>query len=99
MRTILITLALISTLGTQAAAECGKLCDPTFWRTATTADVQAEIEAGADVTAQDSEGWTPLHWASMVSATTANIQILMTAGADAMAQDVNGTTPWDLGKL
>jgi hypothetical protein len=53
MRTILITPALIATLGTQVGARCGNLCYH-FWRvTATTADVQAELDAGADVVAWD----------------------------------------------
>ena len=44
--------------GSQAGAECGKLCDHYWWKTATDADVQAELDAGADVMAQDEKGGT-----------------------------------------
>ena len=44
--------------GSQAGAECGKLCDHCWWKTATDADVQAELDAGADVMAQDEKGGT-----------------------------------------
>ena len=41
MRVALI--ALMLTFASQAAAECGKLCDDDWWKTATTANVQAEL--------------------------------------------------------
>ena len=49
-------------------------------------------EHGADVIAQDQDGWTPLHWASM-SEDVDLAQILVEYGADATAQDKNGWTP------
>jgi hypothetical protein len=39
------------TIDTQVEAKCGKLCDSDWWKTATVADVQAELGAGEDVTA------------------------------------------------
>ena len=33
-----------------------QLCDHYWWKTATDADVQAELDAGADVMAQDEKG-------------------------------------------
>ena len=51
MRSILTTLLL--TIATQAGAECGNLCDYNWWRTATEADVQAELDGGADVDAKN----------------------------------------------
>ena len=83
------------TLATQAGAECGNLCDNDWWKTATTADVQAELSGGADVMARDRDGWTPLHWASAYG-TSENIQALLDAGADAKAKNEEGITPWDL---
>ena len=50
MRTILTALKL--TVATQAGAECGNLCDYDWWKTATAADVQTELDGGADVMAR-----------------------------------------------
>ena len=88
-------IALLLTFGSQAAAECGKLCDWNWWITATAADVQAELAAGADVMARTKDGTTPLHWAALVETST-NIQALLDAGADAKAKNEDGKTPWDL---
>ena len=56
MRAILTLLMLM--IASQAWAACGKLCDYDWWKTATEADVQAELDAGADVMAQDEKGGT-----------------------------------------
>ena len=58
MRAILT--ALLLTFASQAAADCGNLCDYEWWENATTADLQAELDAGAEVMAQDKYGRTPL---------------------------------------
>ena len=42
-----------------ASAVCGKLCDSVWWDTATPADLQAELDAGANVNAKDKDGETP----------------------------------------
>ena len=48
----------------EALAECGNLCDPSWWSTSTNADVQAELNADADVMAKgEYYGETPLHYA------------------------------------
>ncbi len=50
MKRIALIVALVMTLATQAAAECGNLCDLDWWKAGkTTADVQAELDAGVDV--------------------------------------------------
>ena len=87
--------ALLVTLGTQAWAECGDLCKKRFWlEKATTSDVKAKLEAGADVMARDMYGDTPLHLAA-ANGTPENIQALLEAGADPKAINESGKTPWD----
>jgi hypothetical protein len=43
MRAAIIVLML--TFATQAGAECGNLCNPYWWKTATTADLQDQLAA------------------------------------------------------
>mgnify|MGYP001482412096 CR=1 FL=1 len=59
-----ILMALMLALATQAGAWCDTLCDIDWWKTATKADAQAELDAGADIMARDELGATPLHWAT-----------------------------------
>ena len=56
MRAILT--ALLLTFASQAGAECGNLCDKDWWKTATEADVQAELDGDADVMERDGYGGT-----------------------------------------
>ena len=84
--------AMMLMIGSQAGAECGNLCDYEWVRTATPADVQAELDGGADVMARMVNGDTPLHYAANWG-TAANVQALLDAGADAMARDESGETP------
>ena len=90
MRAILT--ALMLTVATQAGAECGNLCDYDWWKTATEADVQAELDGGADVMARNKLSYTPLHSAARYSS-SATVQPLIAAGADLMARNNYGTTP------
>ena len=90
MRAILT--ALLLTIASQAGAECGNLCDIDWWKTSTAADVQAELDGGADVMARNKFGHTPLLWAAE-HGTPANIQALLAAGADVMARTKTGNTP------
>jgi ankyrin repeat protein len=90
MRALL--LAVLLSIASQVGAECGNLCDEEWWKTATGADLQAELDSGADVMAIDKYGSTPIidaaHWGS-----AADIQALLTGGADVIAQDEFGDTP------
>jgi hypothetical protein len=90
--------ALLMTLGTQALAECGTLCDYDWWRTTTTADVKVKLDAGADVMARNMFGRTPLHYAARFGKKAGGIEVLLEAGADGKAkdEDQDGDTPWDL---
>ena len=87
MRTILT--ALMLTVATQAGAECGNLCDKDWWKTATTVDLHAALDAGADPTGRTDSGLTPMHFAAELS-TSKNIQVLLAAGADVLTRDING---------
>ena len=95
MKRIFKALALITTQSAQAWAECGNLCDLDWWKTATTSDVKAKLDAGADVIARGEEGVTPLHFAA-VFGLPENIQALLEAGTDVMARNVHGETPLHL---
>jgi uncharacterized protein YjbI with pentapeptide repeats len=79
-------------LGTQAVAECDKLCDWDWWETATSTAVQIELDAGADVRALDKYGATPLAHAALMG-TPASIRILLENDADVSAVDDSGRTP------
>ena len=50
---IAILTALLLTIASQAEADCDKLCDRDLWKTATKADLQAELDAGADPKVKD----------------------------------------------
>ena len=89
---IAILTALLLTIASQAEADCDQWCDRDWWKTPTRADVQAELDGGADVMARDKFGQTPLHWAAEYG-TPANIQALLAAGPDVMARTELGHTP------
>ena len=83
-------MATMLALATQAGAECGKLCDYEWWKTATPADVQAGSDAGADVLARDEEhGTMPLHCAAASGVNQPSaIKELLVLGANANFQDI-----------
>ena len=96
MRVAITALMLI--LSSQSAAECGNLCDHTWWKTATKATLRAELDAGADLKARNDAGATALHVAAFFG-TGVEIQTLINWGADVMAQSEDGTTPLLLAAL
>ena len=61
---ILVLVLMFVAMSSAAWAECGKLCDENWWETATASDVQAELDAGADVNTRIKYGRTPLHSAA-----------------------------------
>ena len=88
----ILSAVLFLTFASEALAECGNLCDSSWWGTATNADVQAELNAGADVMAKgryNSE--TPLHFAAEYG-TAEVIETLVASGADVMALADYGKT-------
>ncbi len=70
---------------TIAYADCQQLCDPTFYATATPADVLHLIDAGADVNALGTDDKRPLYWVGAASAEV--VTVLIQAGADVNARD------------
>ena len=88
----LALVSLVATLATQSFAQtCGPLCSFVFLNTATPQEIEAAIEAGADVNARTG-GWTPLHLAA-AAGTPENIAALLEAGADVNARLEDGWTP------
>ena len=57
--------------------------------------IEALLDAGADVEAQDSEGLTPLHVAARQNGNPDVLARLLDAGADTRATNAAGLTPWD----
>ena len=90
----LYTLALVGVLGmfgiSAQAQTCGVLCDKDFWKSASQADVLAEIST-ADVHARNFKGETALMYAAG-SGTAENMKLLLDAGADVTARDKDGKT-------
>ena len=75
------------------AAECGAWNTGEFFKTAAPERVRACLAAGADPTARDKAGATPLHWATVFTETPAVLTALVTAGADPTARNDLGWTP------
>ena len=91
----LYTLALVGVLGvfgvSAEAQTCGVLCDEGFWKSASEAEVKAEISK-ADVNARNKAGLTSLMLAAESGSTTEALKVLLDAGADVHARDEDGIT-------
>jgi uncharacterized protein len=57
--------------------------------------IKTFIAAGASVSEQDKNGWTPLIHAAAINANPASISILLKAGAEATIRDRWGRTAYD----
>ena len=64
---ILVLVLMFFAMSSSVWAECGKLCDWDWWQKATASDVQAELDAGADINARNERGYTPPHSAEPVA--------------------------------
>jgi ankyrin repeat protein len=89
---ILVLVLMFVAMSSAVWAECGRLCDYKWWETATASDVQALLDAGADVNTRDEDRNTPLHPAA-ISGTAEGVQLLITAGVDVNARNKSGYTP------
>ena len=96
--TIILSAALVAGLAVaacptlsaaQAQPDCAAWNSEAFFETASTGDVRACLQAGADPEARDENGWTPLH----VAANADIVAALLEAGADPKARDKDGDTP------
>ena len=57
------------------------------------------VEHGADVSAQDKDGSTPLHLALSLWGNVDVARMLVERGADVSAQDKDGSTPLELASI
>ena len=63
--------------------ECGRLCRPDFWESASITDVEAELEDGADLNGSKSTGFnSPLHLAIEYNVGAEVIALMLKHGAD-----------------
>lgn len=72
------------------ADNCGRLCQPAFWLNATVADLDTELDRGADVNAKYWQN-SPLHYA-VLYADSSVIAALLDRGADIEARKSGGLT-------
>lgn len=64
-----------------------------WWQSLSAQQVSAYIQAGADLNAKDSRGWTPLHSAARYSGQPAVLAALLETGALVNVKDSAGDTP------
>ena len=74
------------------AAECGKLCNNTWWKNTTIEKLKAELQVVEDINSSNSWGWTPLHFASQ-KGNSEYISLILNSKANIDAQCKNGNTP------
>ena len=77
-------------------ADCVRWNTEGFFRSALPEDITACLAAGADPSARDGNGWTPLHVAARLNGSAAVTEALLAGGADPSAQIENGQTPLHL---
>ena len=74
------------------ATECGKLCNNTWWKNASTEELKVELKIIENINASNSWGWTPLHYAAK-EGNPKHISLILDTNAEINVQCKNGNTP------
>ena len=92
---IIILLVCTTAIPNSSASECGRLCDLHWMANATVAQVEAEVDAGADPLSPGKRGHTPLHVAAQANPNPSIAALLIEYGADIQARSLlyDGGTP------
>ena len=99
LRYLLLAASVLALAGQGLAQGCEGWNTSLFFLSATPAEVESCLAAGAEVNARATVlGHTPLHLAAQFNNNPAVIEVLLDAGADLKAQDLSGNTPWDYAK-
>ncbi len=85
-----------SAMSDVAAPSCDTWNSQEFFSQATVQDVEECVRGGADVEAEDENGWAPLRVAAFFSDNPDVITRLLEHGADPEARDRDGATPLHL---
>lgn len=72
---------------------CGKLCEPEFWRTATTRQVREVLTQTTHAQGRSPAGDAPLHLALATAARPETVKLLLDYGADPNARNARDDTP------
>lgn len=103
MRNVILTAIVFLGVGFPALADCDLFWRDYFWKRATIADVQKQLDAGVDLDGQCGDrsiphhltgerGYTPLHMATLYGSVEA-VQLLIDNWADVNAEDYYSTVP------
>ena len=99
MRYLTVAAGMLALVGQGLAQGCEGWNTSLFFLSATSAEVESCLAAGAEVNARATVlGHTPLHLAAQFNNNPAVIEVLLDAGADATARDLSDNTPWDYAK-
>ena len=92
---ILVLLMWTTGIANSPASECGRLCDLRWMASTTVAQVEAELDAGADPLSSSKRGHTPLHFAAQANPNPLVAALLIEHGADVDARSslLGGGTP------
>ena len=93
LRWLLVVVSALALAGQGLAQGCEGWNTSVFFLSATLTEVVDCLEAGADINARNSGGYTPLHIAARYTKDPTLIWVLIDAGADVNAKSETGATP------